>query len=221
MRWNRQNLVADYPELRTQFIGEIFCRLARVDTDYLETEAPIADPPLPVPDILISTGADRGAKLWPSQYWLEMVASLHARGLQTGLLGAPPKPEDVYHTQAADDALITAGVQDLRGRLSLPEVAGALGRARALVSIDNGLMHLAAAVDAPAVALFGASPQRLWAPRSASVRVLEPSNPCSACEENRFRNADCLLPVHQCMLSVEPERVLAAVEELLNRRCTP
>jgi heptosyltransferase III len=219
MRWNRAELLADYPELQSSFIGEIFCRLARVETDYTRTEAPIAEPPLPVPEVLVSTGANRSAKLWPTRHWLVLVGALRSNGRSIGLLGAAPNPDDVYHADTADEALIAAGVEDLRGRLTLPEVAGALQIARAFITVDNGLMHLAAAVNAPTMALFGASPQRLWAPPSPSVRILEPSAPCGACEENRFKNADCLLPVHQCLLSVEPGRVLAATQEMLDRRC--
>jgi hypothetical protein len=48
------------------------------------------------------------------------------------------------------------------------------------------------------------------------VTVLEPAAPCGLCEENRFRNDDCLLPVHQCMLSIAPSRVIAELERLLN-----
>ena len=112
-------------------------------------------------------------------------------------------------------ACVEAGVRDLRGRLSLPEVAGALHRARAFVTVDNGLMHLATAVGAPTVALVGASPRRLWFLPLPSLHVIEPSNPCTRCEENRFRNADCLPPVHQCMLSIEPSRVIAELASLL------
>jgi ADP-heptose:LPS heptosyltransferase len=114
-----------------------------------------------------------------------------------------------------DAALVEGGVQDLRGRLTLPEVAGALAQARAFVTVDNGLMHVAAAVGTPTVAIFGASPRRLWAPPVSCVRVLEPSEPCALCEENRFRNADCLLPVHQCLLSVTPDRVMDEAMQLL------
>src|SRR5207244_7140612 len=39
-RWNRADLLESYPELHSQFIGEIFCRLARVDTDFARCEVP-------------------------------------------------------------------------------------------------------------------------------------------------------------------------------------
>jgi ADP-heptose:LPS heptosyltransferase len=87
-----------------------------------------------------------------------------------------------------------------------------------VVTVDNGLMHLAVASGARTVALFGASPRLIWPPRVAHLTILDPSQPCTRCEENRFRNPDCLLPVHQCMLSVEPQRALAATLQALGQR---
>jgi ADP-heptose:LPS heptosyltransferase len=215
--WNRSDLLADYPELASPYIAEIFCRLARVDTDYGRTEVPSAPPPFGTPPILLSTGGNRSAKLWPAAHWLTLAGWLRDHGLAAGLLGAPPARRAGYHAEAVDEALVAAGVRDLRGALSLPEVAGALQQARAFVTIDSGLFHLAAAAGAQTIGLFGASPRRIWVPPLANVHVLEPSAPCTRCEENRFRNADCLLPVHQCMLTIEPHRVIAALAGVLGR----
>jgi ADP-heptose:LPS heptosyltransferase len=214
--WNRPNLLVDYPELASQYIGEIFCRLARIETDTTKTEAPTAEPPTSTPRVLVSTGANRSAKLWPAAHWAAIIPWLRSAGEEVGLLGAAPSLQgSAYHAGPADAAVLAAGAMDLRGRLTLPQVAGALARAAAFVTVDNGLMHLAGAVGAPTIALFGASPRRIWAPPSPSVRLLEPAEPCGLCEENRFQNADCLLPLHKCMLSVDPRRVIAELARLL------
>src|SRR5579871_1431904 len=78
--WNRPDLLADYPQLTSQYIGEIFCRLARVETDYWRTEVPSEPPPFLVPHVLISTGGSRSAKLWPLNHWLALVEWLTMRG---------------------------------------------------------------------------------------------------------------------------------------------
>jgi heptosyltransferase III len=210
--WNRPGLRQDYPELGSQYIGEIFCRLARVETEYTRPSVPTAPTPIEVPDVLVATGTrgSRSARLWPASYWGQLIASLHAAGWQTGLLGAPPGA-----VEPIDEAVLAAGTTDLRGRFTLPEVAGAMQGARLVVSVDNGLMHLGVAAGARTVALFGASPRLIWTPPVDYLTILDPSQPCTRCEENRFRNPDCLLPVHQCMLSVEPERVLVTVLDAL------
>jgi ADP-heptose:LPS heptosyltransferase len=214
--WNRADLLEDYPELTSQYIGELFCRLARVESDYVRTEAPQAPPPISIPPVLLSTGGNRSARLWPTAHWVKLVRHLGGRGVEAGLLGAAPAVQEArYHTADADEAIVRAGAKDLRGQLTLPEVAGALARVRAFVTVDNGLMHIAAAVGAPTIALLGASPGRIWAPRTPCVRIVEPAEPCTLCEENRFRNPDCLLPRHQCMESIAPTRVLAALAEIL------
>lgn len=216
--WNRPDLCADYPELGSQFIGEIFCQLARVETDYFRVEAPIAQPRVSAPPVLVSTGASRSARLWPGALWAQVVRGLRVRGWEVGLLGADPGVGAVYHAADVDTALVEEGALDLRGQLTLPEVAGALAQTRVFVTIDNGLMHLAAAVGTPTVALFGASPRRVWAPHVPTVQILEPADPCPLCEENRFRNEACLIPIHRCMLSIAPERVLEATLEVIGGR---
>jgi ADP-heptose:LPS heptosyltransferase len=216
--WNRPDLLQDYPLLETQFIGEIFAKLARVQTDFTRVEAPTAAPPFRMPRVLMATGGNRSAKLWPTTYWRTVARWLDEQGHTFGLVGAAPTVQrSAYHAGDVDTALIADGAVDLRGTLTLPQVAGALQQAQAFLTVDNGLMHLAAAVDAPTIALFGASPRRIWAPRQPSVRILDPSNPCTLCEENRFRNEACLLSVHQCMESIEPDRVIVELGRLLGR----
>jgi heptosyltransferase III len=216
--WNAADLLERYGDvLDSQYIGEILCRLARVDTDFHRTEVPIAEPDGPVPDVLIATGANRSAKLWPEPYWRRVLDSCAAQQLSVGLLGSPPAAQArYYHSVDAEQALLEqTALVDLRGRYALPAVAGALRRARACVTIDNGIMHLAAAVGTPTVAIFGGSPWRLWAPRGPHVEVLLPPEPCLRCEENRFRNEACLLPEHVCMLGVVPAAVIAALDRAL------
>jgi heptosyltransferase-3 len=216
--WNAADLLARYGDvLRTQYIGEILCRLARVETDFERTEVPVEEPPGEVPPVLIATGANRGAKLWPEAYWRRVVDWCSDQGLSVGLLGSRPAEQArYYHSVEMERSLLEqTRLIDLRGRYSLPAVAGALSQARACVTIDNGIMHLAAAVGAPTVAIFGGSPWRLWAPRGRHVQVLLPLEPCLRCEENRFRNDACLLPEQVCMLSVPPPRVIAALQAAL------
>ncbi len=215
--WASPDLPVRYADvLSSQYIGEIFCRLARVETDFTRTEVPQAPPPFPIPPLLISTGGKRSAKLWPAHHWLTFLAHCRSRGLDAGLLGdAPQRQRGQYHAGQTDDLILSYGLAiDLRGKLTLPQVCGALGRARVCVTIDNGIMHLAGAVGVPTLALFGASPWRLWAPRSPSLRVVLGTEVCTLCEENRFRNEGCLRERQVCMESLDPARVAALVDEL-------
>ncbi|MCL4466151.1 MAG: glycosyltransferase family 9 protein [Chloroflexi bacterium] len=222
--WADADLLGRYGDLlQTQFIGEILCRLARVETDYARTEAPVAEPPLAVPPILIATGGKRSAKLWPAEHWLALLRHCQRRGLAVGLLGdAPAQQRSRYHSADLEDYLLgNSALQDLRGALSLPQVAGALQRARACVTVDNGIMHLAGAVGTPTLALFGASPWRVWAPPVPHLQVLLGDEPCPLCAENRFRNEACLRERHVCLESLAPSLVAERLDGLLSAQEAP
>lgn len=221
--WCKPEVLTKYAGiLRTQYIGEIFCKLARIETDFYRTEVPVAPPPpgLEVPPVLIATGGNRSAKLWPVEYWEEVIRWCESQGVQVGLLGAPPNQQTRYYKSAQDEQrlLERTSLVDLRGRLTLPQVAGALRRARACIAIDNGILHMSAAVGTPTIGLYGATPWVIWAPRVPHMRAMTPTIECRLCEEQRFQNEGCLLPEHRCMLSIRPERVMDALREALFAR---
>lgn len=216
--WSTPDFMERYSDLLSStYIGEIWCRLAFVETDFHRPEVAYQLPERAIPDILISTGGRRSAKLWSYDYWQQVIQWCTSNGFTIGLLGDKPENQDqVYHTGDTESWLLqTTGLQDLRGQFTLPEVAGALKQARACISVDNGIMHLAYSVGTPTIALFGASPWQVWTPNLPHLYLVLPEEPCNKCLENRFRNADCLLPVHQCMLSVRPEKATECLQAIL------
>lgn len=217
-RWNRLDLLDDFGDvLTTQYIGEIFCRLAGVETDFTRPELPIHDPGPDVPDVLIATGGSRPAKSWPRPAWLRLAELLRAEGLSIGLIGiARARQAEHYGPATLDDELVDrAGVIDCRGRWTLPQVAGACRAARAAITIDNAIGHIAAAVGTPTVMLWGGSPWRLWQPRAANARHLLPTEVCALCEIDRFRSLACLRERHVCMEAISPERVVGELRAAL------
>jgi len=75
------------------------------------------------------------------------------------------------------DALPPERRIDLTDAAELLDVAACLARARLFIGNDSGLMHIAAAVGAPTLGLFGPSSERRygpWGPRAAFVRTVEP-----------------------------------------------
>ena len=212
--------------LTSNYIGELFARMAFVETDYFAISLEKATPSFDVPEILIHANATRDAKLWPVAYWQEVLNWCADRGLDVGMVGV--LPGDGAESEAGypiESALARhPAVTDLRGRTTPLELAGALGAARALVTVDSGPLHVAAAVGCPTVAIFGntqdgvgASPLWLWLPRVEHVRRTVADVRCSLCLDNRFRNSPCLQSSHQCMASVLPVAVIdllsAALEE--------
>ena len=140
--WASDDFVPRFADTVTSnFIGEIFCRLARVETDFQRTEVSSQEPPFAIPDVLIATGGTRPAKVWPASAWKRLLTLCDAAELSVGLLGAAPEVQKLAYHSAELEAELLASTRlvDLRGRLTLPEVAGALQRARACVTIDGGL----------------------------------------------------------------------------------
>lgn len=216
--WDSPDFLQRYSGIITSnYIGELFCRMAYVETDFFKLELPIQPPPFDTPDILIHVTTTRSAKMWPVQYWRKVVDWCDRQGLSVGLVGSPPNVQQaLYHSGSNEDALLAeTSLIDLRGQTSLIELAGALKQARACISVDAGPLHIAAAVDCPTIAIFGndadgngASPSRLWAPRIPHVHRIPSSFTCTVCADNRFKNEACLVEGHPCMTHLSPEGII-------------
>jgi ADP-heptose:LPS heptosyltransferase len=223
--WNSPAFLARYGELLgSNYLGEIFCRLAYVETDYFRIEVESRPPRFAVPDVLLHMTTTRSAKQWLPEHWRALIDWCLARGLSVGVLGSKPQIErERYHSGDWEERLIgECGLRDLRGETALTELAGAFKQARAAVVVDAGPMHIAAAVGCPTVCIFGndedgdgASPIDLWAPRGPHVLVVRTPAKCRVCVENRFKNEGCLVAGHPCMRELRPERAIDALERAL------
>jgi ADP-heptose:LPS heptosyltransferase len=177
--WTSPELTSRYPFLQSPFIGEIFCRLLYWEDAIPPYLIPVEPVTTAVPDVLIACSASLEGKLWTADNWLAAVEWFGARGLDVGLLGAPPSTQREKWKGAGieDEILARSPVLDLRGRWTLPQVAGALERCRLVLTLDNGILHIAAAVGAPIVGLYRSGIHRLWAPPVPSLCALWPSTP--------------------------------------------
>ena len=101
----------------------------------------------------------------------------------------------------------------LHGTTSLPVYAAILKRASLAVTNDNGLMHMAAAVETPLVALFGPSHPAEWGPRGTVAEVLYKGLDCRVCF-----HPTCTREEENCMKLIAVEEVFAAAARLLEQR---
>ncbi|TSA22777.1 MAG: lipopolysaccharide heptosyltransferase II [Betaproteobacteria bacterium] len=158
------------------------------------------------PVLALCPGAEYGpAKRWPAAYYAAVARAKQAQGWQVWLFGS------------AMDAAVTAEINtlaagqcvDLAGQTALTEVVDLLAVARCVVSNDSGLMHLAAAVDAPLIALYGSSDPSYTPPLSDRARVLSLNLSCAPC----FKR-ECPLGHLDCLQQIKPERVIAEMDTL-------
>jgi len=159
------------------------------------------------PVLGLCPGAEYGpAKRWPTAHYAA-VARQHLRsGGQVWLFGSA-KDAPVGAQIAAEAG---AGCVDLCGRTSLAEAIDLLALTSAVVSNDSGLMHVAAALDKPLVALYGSSDPGFTPPLSPRARVLSLNLSCSPC----FKR-ECPLGHLHCLTDLTPDQVnrtLAALQ---------
>lgn len=162
--------------------------------------AALADRPL----ALVAPGAIYGpAKRWPAGRFAEVARALAARGFAVAACGGGADREACEAVaQAAPDA-----VTSLVGRTSLPVQAALCARAAIVVSNDSGMAHLAAAMGARVVAIFGSTSSAWTAPLGARVRIVQRPPVCAPC----FRRT-CRIG-YSCLESVTVAGVLRAIEE--------
>ena len=118
-------------------------------------------------------------------------------------------------TQAAhEQELIAAILQESRvkpinlaGRLSLKELGALIAQARFFFGMDSAPMHLAAAVETPAVALFGPSGVFNWGPWGQGHLVIQQDWACVPCGRDGCEGSK----ISRCLTEIEPEEVLQAM----------
>jgi heptosyltransferase-2 len=157
--------------------------------------------PAPAAPVLgLCPGAEYGpAKRWPPEYFADVARAALAAGWEVWLFGsARDKPE------TADVQTLTQGrCLDLAGRTTLEQAIDLLSLTAAVVSNDSGLMHVAAALERPLVALYGSSDPKHTPPMNERATVLYLGLSCSPCFER-----ECPLGHLNCLREIAPGLVL-------------
>jgi heptosyltransferase-2 len=119
--------------------------------------------------VALAPGAVGPGKAWPVENYAALARMLADDGDAVWVLGGPNE------TALAAQIVATGGngVRDLTGT-ELRNAVVALATADAAVANDSGLMHIAAAIGTPTVAIFGPSSPTHWAPLNPLAAILEP-----------------------------------------------
>jgi heptosyltransferase-2 len=151
-------------------------------------------------------GAEYGpAKRWPTRHFAQLADALAADGVTLWLLGSA-KDKSVGDEIVALVAPGTAvKLRVLCGSTTLAQAIDLMACADFVVCNDSGLMHVAAALGRPLVALYGSSSPAFTPPLATNARILSLQLACSPC----FKR-ECPLGHLDCLNQLAPQRVLDA-----------
>lgn len=124
----------------------------------------------------------------------------------------------VFHCGPGEEAKLDAiaaacarPLSRLQG-LSIPELVALIEGATLFVGVDSGPAHIATALARPVVVLFGSMDSVVWGPWRTEHQIVQNYYPCNPCRGDRcyaFNQPECIL-------SISPEQVCAAVSRLLS-----
>ncbi len=153
--------------------------------------------------LVMAPGSGAREKNWPpahfaavGRWWRE-----RADGEVVILLG-PVERERGGYNKFFEEFIVTAD-------LNLAQAAALLCRSDLFIGNDSGMTHLAAALDAPTIAIFGPSNARRWAPRGTKVTVVSLGVACSPCEIAAMK----VCSERQCLNDFSPSRIIEEVEK--------
>ncbi|MDP1930038.1 MAG: lipopolysaccharide heptosyltransferase II [Gammaproteobacteria bacterium] len=169
------------------------------------------------PVLVICPGAEFGdAKQWPAEHFASLSRQKIEDGWQVWILGSAKDTSiaTVIKGQLPEDQ--HRHCHDLTGRTSLAQAIDLMSLAQAVVSNDSGLMHVAAALARPIVALYGSTSADFTPPLADNVQLLAIDISCRPCFERT-----CPLQHKRCLVDLTPQQTLNALDQVLARAGTP
>jgi len=150
------------------------------------------------------------AKCWPAEKYAQLARTICDR-LDGWILLFGSEAD----RQTAADIIARAGsaasrMIDLTGATTLIEAMALIGECDVFVTNDSGLMHVAAALHTPLVAIFGSTDHIATGPYADNAVVIRKPLPCSPCKKTH-----CPEKHFRCMKLIDSDEVFAAVEGIL------
>ncbi|MFI8417845.1 ADP-heptose--LPS heptosyltransferase RfaF [Serratia sp. NPDC078593] len=163
------------------------------------------------PTIGFCPGAEFGpAKRWPHYHYAQLAHMLIEQGYQVALFGSAKDHEAGEQIRAALVEEMRDYCINLAGETQLEQAVILIASCQAVVSNDSGLMHVAAALNKPLIALYGPSSPDFTPPLSDKAKVIRLIS-----GYHKVRKGDADQGYHQSLIDIQPLQVLDALTPLL------
>ncbi|WP_163130277.1 lipopolysaccharide heptosyltransferase II [Agarivorans sp. Alg241-V36] len=169
----------------------------------LNTEQPI---------LALCPGAEFGpAKRWPEQHYAKVASHwIEQRKGQVWIFGSDK--DRAVGTQIIEHVPqeLQQHCHNLAGKTKLAEAIDLMALATLAVSNDSGLMHIAAALELPLIAVYGSSSPKYTPPLTENTAILHTDIDCRPC----FKKT-CQFGHLKCLTELAPEQAILAITKLL------
>lgn len=156
------------------------------------------------PLLVLAPGSGAREKNWPELHYLQVAHWWRQQfGGKVVVVVGPVEAERRGFEHLLSSCTVASG-------LDLGQLAALLARCDVYVGNDSGVSHLAAAVRARTVAIFGPADERQWAPRGPRVSILRRQIACSPCGDSVMKRC----PHRACLAELTPAEVIHELRNL-------
>ena len=165
------------------------------------------------PIMAIMPGAEYGpAKQWPADYFSIVVQTYLSKDWNVIILGSQKDKEVASEIKSSISLDISDGLYDLTGMTTLLDAIDLLSVSKVALTNDSGLMHIAAAVSTPLIALYGPTSPEFTPPLSKNSKVLRKITGYIRDRQGTERSG-----YHKSLIDLKPEEVLGELEIFIKK----
>jgi heptosyltransferase-2 len=167
-----------------------------------------------LPMIGFNPGAAYGpAKRWPAEKFAQLAQMICRDSRSRIVLFGSEADRATCADIIARSGAAAPRMLNLAGSTSLIEAMALIGECDVFITNDSGLMHVAAALRTPLVAIFGSTDHVATGPYADNAVVIRKPLPCSPC-----KRPHCPEKHFRCMQLIDSDEVFAAVNTILEQR---
>lgn len=159
-------------------------------------------------DLIIFTGATVWQRKWETEKYISLIQKLQKYNLKIALVGGKNElnVNDLIQRNCNT-------IDNLTGKLSIPELGYLFKISKVLFSTDSGILHLGAISGIKTVSMFGSGIETKWAPKGHNHFVINKNLPCSPCTKFGYMKK-CNIKA-KCMRDIGVDDIFDTVIELL------